>query len=358
MVEPITKKELEDALAVEARTRKKALDDLIRQIQRGELAPEDAGDVVAYDASNVLVGLAQAIKAGSNMTLTKSGRFIVLAATAGGGVPLTVQEADGSPSDAAVSIIRVPNGGLVDNGVGDVSLVFELAGVNATHLADGTDAHDASAISAASTTLVGVATDVQGVLEELDDVTVALAAADAAHAAAADPHAGYVREADANWTDLTDGGATTLHTHAGGGGSGSHKVVIARWRFDGRLRADTTNNVAGIEILPTWTTDADLDSCIAVVRLAPVGADIEIDIKHAATRAGAQTSLFAGGTPDYITIDAGDTSSQDAGGDGGVLTTTTLNGGFLFLYVRQVGSTAGSEGFDLDVVLLGEVHDE
>lgn len=40
----------------------------------------------------------------------------------------------------------------------------------------------------------------------------------AGHVAAADPHTGYVREADANWTDLTDGGATTLHTHAGGGG--------------------------------------------------------------------------------------------------------------------------------------------
>lgn len=38
------------------------------------------------------------------------------------------------------------------------------------------------------------------------------------HAAAADPHTGYVREADVNWTDLTDSGATTLHSHAGGAG--------------------------------------------------------------------------------------------------------------------------------------------
>ena len=36
------------------------------------------------------------------------------------------------------------------------------------------------------------------------------------HAGAADPHTGYVREADANWIDLTDTGATTLHSHAGG----------------------------------------------------------------------------------------------------------------------------------------------
>jgi hypothetical protein len=42
--------------------------------------------------------------------------------------------------------------------------------------------------------------------------------ATATHAAAADPHTGYLKENDASWTDLTDGGATTLHSHAGGGG--------------------------------------------------------------------------------------------------------------------------------------------
>lgn len=34
------------------------------------------------------------------------------------------------------------------------------------------------------------------------------------HAAAADPHTGYLKENDASWTDLTDGGGTTLHSHA------------------------------------------------------------------------------------------------------------------------------------------------
>lgn len=42
----------------------------------------------------------------------------------GGGSSLTVQEEDGTPSDAAVTLIKVPNGKLVDNGVGDVSLRF------------------------------------------------------------------------------------------------------------------------------------------------------------------------------------------------------------------------------------------
>lgn len=38
----------------------------------------------------------------------------------------------------------------------------------------------------------------------------------ATHAGLADPHTGYLKENDANWTDLTDGGDTTLHTHTGG----------------------------------------------------------------------------------------------------------------------------------------------
>lgn len=56
----------------------------------------------------------------------------------------------------------------------------------ATHLADTTDAHDASAISADSTTLVGTGTDVQAVLEELDNgIADHLADTTAAHAATA-----------------------------------------------------------------------------------------------------------------------------------------------------------------------------
>jgi hypothetical protein len=36
------------------------------------------------------------------------------------------------------------------------------------------------------------------------------------HAGAADPHTGYLKENDANYVDLTDGGATVLHSHAAG----------------------------------------------------------------------------------------------------------------------------------------------
>jgi hypothetical protein len=46
-----------------------------------------------------------------------------------------------------------------------------------------------------------------------------------AHEAASDPHTGDLKESDANWVDLTDGGATTLHSHAGGGGGGTTEFV-------------------------------------------------------------------------------------------------------------------------------------
>src|SRR5687767_7306613 len=79
------------------------------------------------------------------------------------------------------------------------------------HLNDAADAHDASAISIADAGGDFTATTVEGALDELQ-------ADNEAHVAAADPHRGYVREADANWIDLTDSGATTLHSHSGSGG--------------------------------------------------------------------------------------------------------------------------------------------
>ena len=57
----------------------------------------------------------------------------------GGGAALTVQEEDGTPIDTAVTIIRVPNGGLVDNGAGDVSMGYAIAGAAPT--AHGIAAH-------------------------------------------------------------------------------------------------------------------------------------------------------------------------------------------------------------------------
>jgi|CXWL01.1.fsa_nt_gi hypothetical protein len=166
-------------------------------------------ELTAFNASDVLVGLGLGIKAGSNITLTKSGALIVIAGAAGGGgSPLTVQEIDGAPIDTAVTIIRVPNTSLTDNGAGDVTLAYELAGVNATHLADTADAHDASAISILDTAADFTATDVEGALAELQSDNEA-------HVAAADPHTGYRLE-------------SADHTHASSGaqaGTLAHGVI-------------------------------------------------------------------------------------------------------------------------------------
>src|SRR3990167_5092483 len=86
-----------------------------------------------------------------------------------------------------------------------------VTAADAAHTGDADDAHDASAISILDTANDFTATDVEGALAELQ-------ADNEAHIAAADPHTGYVKENDANYVDLTDGGATTLHSHAGGGG--------------------------------------------------------------------------------------------------------------------------------------------
>lgn len=86
---------------------------------------------------------------------------------AGGGGSLIVQELDGAPIDTAVTIIRVPNGGLTDNGAGDVTLGYEIAGAVAAHVVAG-DPHSVYALDTDLTT----------------------------HAGAADPHAVYQKESE------------------------------------------------------------------------------------------------------------------------------------------------------------------
>ena len=95
------------------------------------------------------------------------------------------------------------------HGNGDHTTAFTDDTTVNNHIADTGDAHDASAISILDAANDFTATDVEGALAELQSDAEA-------HIAAADPHTGYVKENDANYIDLTDGGATTLHTHAGG----------------------------------------------------------------------------------------------------------------------------------------------
>jgi hypothetical protein len=98
---------------------------------------------------------------------------------------LTAHIDDTSAAHAA-SAISASSTTLVGTATDVQGVLEELDNGIADHLADSSAAHAASAISASSTTLVGTATDVQGVLEELDNgIADHLADATAAHAASA-----------------------------------------------------------------------------------------------------------------------------------------------------------------------------
>lgn len=76
------------------------------------------------------------------------------------------------------SAISVDSTTLVGTGTDVQAVLEELDDGVANHLADTSDAHDASAVSVDSTTLAGTGTDVQAVFEEMDDDIAALKAVD------------------------------------------------------------------------------------------------------------------------------------------------------------------------------------
>ena len=74
------------------------------------------------------------------------------------------------------------------------------------------------------------------------------------HEAASDPHTGYVREADANWVDLTDGGETALHSHAAGAGAPTNADYLV-----GTANGSLSNEIVvgtspGGELGGTWAS--------------------------------------------------------------------------------------------------------
>jgi len=86
----------------------------------------------------------------------------------------------------------------------------------AAHLSDTSDAHDASAISVVSTTLVGVGTDVQAVFEELDDAIVAVA-----------PLVTSGVTVSAANTDLSGPGGSTISLQTISTGGGTIRSIVA-----------------------------------------------------------------------------------------------------------------------------------
>ena len=69
-----------------------------------------------------------------------------------------------------------------------------------------------------------------------------------------DPHTQYVLEADANWVDLTDGGATTLHTHAGGSGAPTDVDYLVGTASAGLSNEIVVGTSPGGELGGTWAS--------------------------------------------------------------------------------------------------------
>lgn len=75
-----------------------------------------------------------------------------------------------------------------------------------------------------------------------------------AHEGAADPHTGYVREADANWVDLTDLGETTLHTHPAGAGAPTDADYLVGTANGGLSNEIVVGTSPGGELGGTWAS--------------------------------------------------------------------------------------------------------
>jgi hypothetical protein len=96
--------------------------------------------------------------AGGDETEVNLGLYVLEAATPGG-------ELGGTYAVPTVDAVHSGSSHAATQAAAEATAAAALAG----HTGDTSDAHDASAVSVDSTTLVGVGTDVQAVLEELDD---------------------------------------------------------------------------------------------------------------------------------------------------------------------------------------------
>ena len=103
------------------------------------------------------------------------------------------------------------------------------------------------------------ASQVEAAIAEMQVDIEALQAGEtvANHEAEADPHPGYVKENDASWTDLTDAGETTLHSHAGGGVTDATYLVTAA---HAGLSAEVVVPAAVLTVLDDVTVAAMVDT--------------------------------------------------------------------------------------------------
>lgn len=128
------------------------------------------------------------------------------------------------------------------------------------------------------------------------------------HEGAADPHTGYVKENDANWTDLTDNGATTLHTHAGGGAPTGVDYLVGT--ADGTLSAEiVVGTTPGGELGGTWASPT-------------------VDATHSGSTHGAAVTTHEGAADPHTgyRLESADHSHASTGLQGGTIAHSATTG--------------------------------
>lgn len=353
-----------------------------------------------FNSSGVQIAEVEGLQESTNVTLARQTgdkrRLGTIAASGGGGgSALTVREEDGTPSDAAVTIIRVPNGGgLVANGVGDVSLIYEIGGAVAAHAALA-DPHTGYRLESADHThqstgaqagqidhgaaLTGLADDdhtqyvLRSILTTNEDIFKRSAGAVARLGAPTDQK--FLGGTGVTYAYPIQFGTYASRPSAAAGVVGTvycatdrantlylcntsstwivlnPRQATLRWNIDGRLRADASNGQGPIRYAP------DLDGlttesialwkpvrCKVHVRVASAGADIIVQIEFGTT-ATPGTDLFASGNRPTIAaaaLEATSTTFEDS---------AIENGTAFEVVIDQVGSTSAQEGTDLSVEL-------
>ena len=211
-----------------------ALQAIINDNAAGEISAQDVrdavyslfrlankGELLGIDASGLLGALAVSTD-GFVLTLDSGETLGFKWAAAGAHPDLATHDALGLATDAELAThaaLATHHAALTIGADAEYTLAAQvLSGADAAAAQKGHIqlAGELAGTAAAPTVVASHSGSTHAAVQAAAEATAA--AADATHAAAADPHTGYVREADANYIDLTDGGATALHSHAGGSG--------------------------------------------------------------------------------------------------------------------------------------------
>jgi hypothetical protein len=215
----------------------------------------------------------------------------------------------------------------------------EPAGTVANHTGDTSAAHAASAVSADSTTLVGTGTDVQAVLEELDNgIADHIGDTSAAHAASAisadsTTLVGTGTDVQAVLEELDNAIATGLLP----------QFIPVTFSKQGTVAVTTEAAVM------RWYNDSGraltIDSVRASVNTAPTGASLIVDVNYDGT-----TIYTTGPGTNRPTITATNFTAEQGGAPD---VTSVADGHYLSVNVDAVGSTIPGSDLTVQVWLRG-----